>query len=107
MMPPKTTTRKANGGAQPPAPATDTSKKPYEAAVAEGKAILSGTYYSGQLQLGMLADQLPIQYGERTLAKFAQAIGITPWRLWCYRRRYRRHNRRYRAIYRAWNGGES
>jgi hypothetical protein len=103
-------------GWQPPAQATDTttptqpttaSAQAYAAVVAEGKAILSGTY-SGELQLGMLADQLPIQYGAKTLAKFAQAIGIAPWRLSCYRRRYRRYSRAI-SIYRAWNGdgGES
>jgi hypothetical protein len=62
----------------------------YNVAVREGKQILEHTD-SGQLRLGELADKIQPIYGEKTLTKFAKAIGIAPCTAG-----------RYRSVYRAW-----
>lgn len=78
--------------------ATDTSVPPthtipYDDAVSEGKEIVAKIEDAerGQLQLGELADKLEPKYGDRTLAKYAKAIGIEQSTL-----------NHYRTVYRAW-----
>jgi hypothetical protein len=91
------TMRKPNG--KHPEPATDTNASSdtinFDDAVAEGKAIITKIEEAerGQLRLGELADQLETQYGDRTLAKYAEALDIAPCTL-----------KRYRDVYRAWKG---
>src|SRR6516225_7986759 len=78
---------KKNGSADT-TPPTDTI--PYDQAVAEGKKILADAE-RGQWRLGELAHNVEKGYGERKLAKFAEAIGVAPCTLL-----------RYRDVYRAW-----
>ena len=78
---------KKNGSADTTTP-TDTI--PYDQAVAEGKKILADAE-RGQWRLGELAHNVEKGYGERKLAKFAEAIGVAPCTLL-----------RYRDVYRAW-----
>jgi hypothetical protein len=82
-----------------PEPTTATSAPAdtisFDAAVDEGKRILAKIDEAerGQLRLGELADKLETQYGDRTLAKYAEALDIAPCTL-----------KRYRDVYRAWKG---
>ena len=68
---------------------------PYDAAVSEGKEILAKIEDAerGKLRLGEIADNLEPKYGDRTLAKYAEAIGEKTQRL-----------ETYRSVWRAWNG---
>lgn len=90
-------------------PATDTSAStdtiPYDQAVAEGKEIVAKIEAAkrglevaerGQLRLGELAAKVETKYKDRTLAKFAKAIGVAPCTL-----------ARYRDVYRAYEGHEN
>jgi hypothetical protein len=63
---------------------------PFTHAIREAKQILNNES-KGQWRLGELADTIKPEYGEGTLAKFAQAIGLTTSTL-----------SRYREVYRAW-----
>ena len=63
---------------------------PYDAAVKEGKQIIADADH-GQFRLGQLADTVEPQYGDRTLAKLAEAIGVAACTL-----------ARHRDVYRAW-----
>jgi hypothetical protein len=63
---------------------------PYDQAVAEGKDIVAEEK-RGQLRLGQLAHNVEKKYGDRTLAKFAKEIGISPCTL-----------ERHQSVYRAW-----
>jgi hypothetical protein len=67
----------------------------FDKAVAEGQEIILNIEAAerGQLRLGELADKLEPKYGDRTLAKFAEAIGVAKCTL-----------DRYRTVYRAWAG---
>jgi hypothetical protein len=67
----------------------------FHAAVIEGKQILKEIEVAerGQLRLGELADKLEPTYGDRTLAKYADELGIAKCTL-----------DRYRTVYRAWEG---
>jgi hypothetical protein len=72
---------------------TDTIE--FHAAVIEGRTILTEIEKAerGQLRLGELADTLAPKYGDRTVAKFADELGIAKCTL-----------DRYRTVYRAWAG---
>jgi hypothetical protein len=79
-------------------PATDVVSPdviPYERAVRESQEILLNIEAAerGQLRLGELADKLEPKYGDRTLAKFADEIGVAKCTL-----------DRYRTVWRAWEG---
>jgi hypothetical protein len=63
---------------------------PYDDAVSEGKKIIADAE-RGQWRLGELADKVETKYDDQTLAKFADAIAVTPCVL-----------ARYRDVYRAW-----
>jgi hypothetical protein len=71
---PANKSNKKNGSA-------DTSAQPdtipFDRAVAEGKQILADAE-RGQWKLGELAHKVHPTYADRTLAKFAEAIGIAP-----------------------------
>ena len=82
------------------APRTDTTGAPadiinYDEAVREGRKILARIEDAerDQLRLGELADKLEPKYKDRTLAKFANEIGVAKCTL-----------DRYRTVYRAWAG---
>lgn len=62
----------------------------YDVAVREGKEIIANEK-RGQMRLGELADNLEPKYADRTLAKYAEEIGIGACTL-----------ERYRSVYRAW-----
>ena len=64
----------------------------YEAAVEEGKRLVKQRA-DDRMRLGALADQVTKDYGESTLAKFAEAIGVNKSSL-----------NSYRATFRAWDG---
>jgi hypothetical protein len=64
----------------------------YDEAVIEARKIIADAE-RGQLRLGALAAKVETIYGEQTLAKFADAIGIAPCTL-----------ERYRSVYKAWAG---
>ena len=89
----------ATNGSAPADTAINTSAPteaiPYERAVREGQEILLNIEAAerGQLRLGELADKLEPRYGDRTLAKFADEIGVAKCTL-----------DRYRTVYRAWEG---
>jgi hypothetical protein len=103
------TQSKRMAAADAAAPITTTTNNnniiiPFDEAVAEGKDIvaklgeLDGEQTQLQLRLGELADKATTEakeekknYGCRTLAKFAEAIGMVPCTLG-----------RYRDVYRAW-----
>jgi hypothetical protein len=73
---------------------TPTNTIDYDEAVYEGKKIVTQIEdVSGRCQwrLGELAHNIEKGYGERKLAKFADAIGVAPCTL-----------SRYRDVYRAW-----
>ena len=79
-------------------PATDVVSPeviPYERALRESREILLNIEAAerGQLRLGELADKLEPKYGDRTLAKFADEIGVAKCTL-----------DRYRTVWRAWEG---
>jgi hypothetical protein len=78
---------KKNGSSDTSAP-TDTIS--FDEAVREGKEIVANAE-RGQWRLGELADSVEKKYGERKLAKFADAIGVAPCTL-----------ARYRDVYRKW-----
>jgi hypothetical protein len=59
-------------------------------AVSEGKAIVARAD-SDHMRLGELADEVVAKYGDKTLAKFAAAIGVAACTL-----------KRRRSVYRAW-----
>ena len=82
--------KQKNGSAETSAPSDSIN---FDEAVAEGKDIIAKIEEAerGQLRLGELADQLETQYGDRTLAKYAEALDIAPCTL-----------KRYRDVYRAW-----
>ena len=67
----------------------------YDAAVSEGKQIVAKLEVAqrGQLRLGELADKLEPKYGDRTMAKYANELGISKCTL-----------DRYRTVWRAWEG---
>jgi hypothetical protein len=67
----------------------------FHAAVIEGKKILKEIEVAerGQLRLGELAAKLEPKYKDRTLAKFAEELGVAKCTL-----------ERYRNVYRAWEG---
>ena len=95
-MPPNK--QKPNGRQVPTA--TSNYRIPYEDAVAEGKDIIKKMddhqMRLGELQtrLGELADRIDqTKYRDRTLAKFAKAIGYQACTL-----------KRHRSVYRAWEG---
>jgi hypothetical protein len=73
----------------------DTDTIDFNAAVVEGKQILEQIEIAerGQLRLGELAAKLEPKYGDRTLANFADELGIATCTL-----------HRYRAVYQAWKG---
>jgi hypothetical protein len=77
---------------KPRLPAADTSASPefipYEDAVREGKVILEAAS-KGQLRLGELAHMVETRYDDRTLAKFAKDIGVSPCTLARHRDVYR------------------
>jgi hypothetical protein len=73
-----------------PAPEPDANQVNYDEAVREAKHLLAAID-SHQWRLGELADRLEPRYGEKTLEKFAEAIGIAPCTV-----------ERYRDVYRAW-----
>jgi hypothetical protein len=76
--------------------ASNDRRIPYGEAVAKGKAIiakLDGEQRRLQMRLGELADKVETKYRERTIAKFAKAIGVAPCTLL-----------RHRSVYRAWDG---
>lgn len=62
----------------------------YDEAVSEARQIIA-TIESNEMKLGELADRLEPRYGEQTLKKFAQEIGIAVCTL-----------ERRRSVYRAW-----
>jgi hypothetical protein len=81
-------------------PAQRAAAKPkadeFDDAVREAKEILArieAEHRQGQMRLGELADQVRTTYGDRSIAKFAKAIGIASCTL-----------ARYRSVYRAWDG---
>jgi hypothetical protein len=89
----------ANGGSNlngqhPATPASDTSAPPeqilWKDAVREGREILARER-EDKLRLGEIADKLEPKYDDRTLAKFAAALGISKSTL-----------NHYRTTYRAW-----
>jgi hypothetical protein len=87
------TSNNING--QPPAtPASDTiaptEQIPWKDAVREGREILARDR-ADKLRLGELADKIEPKYGDRTMAKFAEALGINKSTL-----------NHYRTTYRAW-----
>jgi hypothetical protein len=83
---------KKNGAAKTP-PVIETI--PYDDGVAECKEIVLKIEDAerGQLRIGEVADNLELEYGDRTIAKFAAAIGIAKCTV-----------DRYRTVYRAWKG---
>jgi hypothetical protein len=85
----------AKGGALPKANGTaPTETIPFDDCVREGREIVARIKDAeqGQLRLGELADKVvQTKYGDRTLAKFAEAIGISHCTL-----------ERHRSVYRAW-----
>jgi hypothetical protein len=68
---------------------------PYEQAVSEGQEIVAKIEAAerGQLRLGELVAKLEKKYGDRTLAKFAEELGIAKCTL-----------DRYQTVYWAWEG---
>jgi hypothetical protein len=67
---------------------------PFDDAVREGKeiiALLEDTERQSHWRLGELADKLEPKYNDRTLAKFAEAIGIAACTL-----------ERHRSVFRKW-----
>jgi hypothetical protein len=67
---------------------------PFDAGVDEAKKILANIEKvsdAGHLRIGEIADKLETKYGDRTLAKFAEAIGKSPS---CVKR--------WLSVYRAW-----
>lgn len=62
----------------------------YDEAVHEGQQLLQ-RIENTQLRLGEIAHRVEPRYGDQTLARFAEAIGIDPESL-----------KRYRSVYRAW-----
>jgi hypothetical protein len=87
-------------------PTATTNIIPFDEAVSKGKELvaklkeLDGEQTQLQWRLGELADKATTEakedkknYGNRTLPKFAEAIGIVPCTLG-----------RYRDVYRAWKG---
>jgi hypothetical protein len=84
---------------QKPAPSAAASgpveRIKYNDAVTEGKEIIANleAAESKQLRLGELADKLEPKYGDRTLAKFADEIGVAKCTL-----------ERHRNVYRAYDG---
>ena len=97
----KASVRKSNG--QHPAPVTDTSEPTaqiaWNDAVDEGKRILAKIDEAersqleaerGQLGLGELADKVQPKYGQQTLAKFAEVLGVKASKLEGCRRVWRK-----------------
>ena len=76
--------------------ASNDRRIPYEEAVAKGKAIIAKMdreQRRDQMRLGELADRVETKYRDRTIAKFAKAIGVAACTL-----------KRYLSVYRAWDG---
>jgi hypothetical protein len=67
----------------------------FNAAVVEGKQILEQIELAerGQLRLGEIVAKLERNYNDRTVAKYADALGIATCTL-----------HRYKAVYQAWEG---
>ena len=89
----ETPTKKTKAKTTEPTP---TDLVPFNDAVKEAKAIvakMADEERRGQLRLGALADKLDPVYGDRTIAKFAKAIGLAACTL-----------RRYREVFREWDG---
>lgn len=63
----------------------------FNKAVTEGKKIVATALKSHELRLGELADRVEPKYGDKTLLKFATAIGLHVATL-----------NRCRSVYRAW-----
>jgi hypothetical protein len=80
----------ARTNGQHPAPQTDAASEciEFSKAVAEGKEILE-QINQGELRLGELADKIEPKYGDRTMAKFADALGIAECTLDRHRKTYR------------------
>jgi hypothetical protein len=76
-------------------PADDTDTIDFNAAVVEGKQILKQIELAerGQLRLGEIVAKLEKKYGDRTVAKYAEALGIATCTL-----------HRHKAVYQAWEG---
>jgi hypothetical protein len=73
---------------------TPTEIIPFDAGVDEAMQILANidkVTDAGHLRIGEIADKLETKYADRTLAKFAEAIGKSPS---CVKR--------WRSVYRAW-----
>jgi hypothetical protein len=101
--------RKTNGSGSPQQTTTSKAEPtsaavvkpaviPYEEAVSEGKEIINKIEASQdrKMRLGELADRIQPLYKDKTLAKFAKAIGIAPCTL-----------ARCRSVYRAWYGEDA
>jgi hypothetical protein len=67
---------------------TATDRIDFFQAVKEGKEILE-QINRGELRLGELADKIEPKYGDRTMAKFAEALGIAECTLDRHRKTYR------------------
>jgi len=63
----------------------------FNKAVAEGKKIVTTALKAHEIRLGELADRVEPKYGDKTLAKFAIAIGLSVATV-----------SRCRSVYRAW-----
>jgi hypothetical protein len=90
--------RKHNGVQASAAADSDRNARPipYDEAVTEGKDIIKkmdGEQRRHQMRLGELAERVERINGDRTVAKFAKAIGIASCTL-----------HRYLAVYRKWDG---
>jgi hypothetical protein len=81
--------KQKNGSAETSPP---TDFIPFEDGVREGNEILERER-QGSLRLGEIADKLERKYADRTLAKFARAIGLAPCTV-----------ERHLSVYRAWKG---